>query len=170
MYIQPINNYDWRIWYLPQSIHVSTAPPMTFFARKAISKVKVAEESLLGFTQSELDEMNKKSDTDLDSDLYYMKKKLGRIPGPGEYVIRVSSVRDDVRIVRTLAEKKRWGSEIMDGGIPLIRPYTVIKDPDGIHAQVVLNEACVLVVRCQYCRKLMLLNDVAERGQEILLL
>lgn len=54
----------------------------------------------------------------------------------------------------------------MDGGIPLIRPYTVIKDPDGIHAQVVLNEACVLVVRCQYCRKLMLLNDVAERGKK----
>ena len=141
--------------------------PMTFYARPSRIKISSFEDSLLGFTPKELSAMSKKDDTDLDDNLYYMKKKLGRLPRAGEYVIRVSSRKDDVRIVRTLEEKKRWGSEIMDGGIPILRPYTVVCDPDGIHAKVVINEASLLVARCANCGNLFVMNDIPNDPKKL---
>lgn len=136
--------------------------PMAFYAKPQGIIISSPEESLLGFSPKELKAMSKKDDTDLDDNLYYIKKKLGRLPKAGEYVIRVSSRKDDVRIVRTLEEKKRWGSEIMDGGIPILRPYTVVCEPDGIHAKVVLNEASLLVAKCANCGKLFVMNDIPD--------
>lgn len=150
-----------------QQIYSFYPNPMAFYARPRGIKINPSEESLLGFSPGELKAMSKKDDTDLDDNLYYMKKKLGRLPRAGEYVIRVSSRKDDVRIVRTLEEKKRWGSEIMDGGIPMLRPYTVVCDPDGIHAKVVLNEASLLVARCANCGNLFVMNDIPDDPKKL---
>ena len=121
------------------------------------------------FPLSPLDEIKlRKGDPDdaLDSATYYMKRKLGRKPGPGKYVIQVSSRKDDVRIVKTRSEQKQWGTNLMDCGLPLFRKYKVVLDPDGIHAKVVIDPGSMLVAVCANCGKYIELDDLKERGKK----
>lgn len=103
-----------------------------------------------------------KTDLDLEPRVYYMKKKLGRLPVKGEYIIQVSSDPHDVWIVKTRSEQKNWGTSIVDGGLRLFDKYKVILDPDGIHAEVVLDPTSLLVARCANCMKLIELEDLKK--------
>lgn len=162
MFTQPTGFYNWQVWCLPQQpIREFQIQPMSFFARKAVSQANVTEESILGFTNEELRTMSKKSEDDeLDEDLYDMKKKLGRRPRAGEYVIRVSLANGDVRIVRTLSEKRAWDSESFAPDAMLFKKYRAILDPDGIHARVELDPNSLLVKKCPNCGKLISINDI----------
>ena len=160
MYTQPMNYYDWRIWYLPQPIHISTPPPMSFFARKAGPTANAIEESLLGFTTEELRRMDKHNEDDeLDEDMYDMKK-LGRCLKAGEYIIRVSLNKGDVRIVNTLSEKRKWDSESLAPISMVFKKYRAVLDPNGINARVELDPNALLVKKCPNCRKLIPLDDI----------
>ena len=136
-------------------------PQPTFYARKKRPTVPQGEESLLGFTNEELQEMGKRNkDMELDEDTYDMKKKLGRLPRANEYIIRVSLKKGDVRLVRTLNEKRQWDSESLAPAAMLFKKYRAVLDPDGIHARVELDPNALLVKRCPNCLKLISLDDI----------
>ena len=162
MFTQPTGFYNWQAWCLPQTTTWQfQIQPMSFFARKAVPQVKAAEKFILGFTNAELRSMNKKSeDDDLDEDLYDMKKKLGRRPREGEYVIRVSLAKGDVRIVRTLSEKRAWDAESLAPATMLFKKYRAILDSDGIHARVELDPNSLLVKKCPNCGTLIPIDDI----------
>jgi len=162
MFTQPTGFYNWQAWCLPQQpIREFQIQPMSFFARKAVPQANASEESILGFTNEELKTMSKKSeDDDLDEDLYDMKKKLGRCPRAGEYVIRVSLAKGDVRIVRTLSEKRAWDAESLAPAAMLFKKYRAVLDPDGIHAKVELDPNSLLVKKCPNCGKLIPIDDI----------
>lgn len=162
MYTQPIGFFNWQIWCLPQQpVREFQFQSMSFFARKSVSQIKVAEESILGFTNDELRSISKKDeDDDLDEDLYDMKKKLGRRPRAGEYVIRVSLAKGDVRIVKTLSEKRAWDAESLAPVAMLFKKYKAVLDPDGIHARVELDPNSLLVKKCPNCGTLIPIDDI----------
>jgi len=139
---------------------VITVPNVCFFARKRKPTVG-EEESLLDFSSNDLKTINKPNpDMDLDEDTYDMKRKLGRLPRAGEYVIRVSLAKGDVRIVNSLSEKRQWDSESLAPAYMAFKKYRVVLDPDGIHAKVELDPNALLVKRCPNCLKLVPIDDI----------
>ena len=149
-------------WICQTQVPIYLPGPPEFHARK------VAKEEPL-FPLSFMDEIKLRKgnpDDELNSATYYMKKKLGRMPRPGEYVIQISSRKDDVRIVRTRSEQKQWGTNLTDCGLTLFHKYKPILDPDGIHAKIVLDPTSLLVAICSNCGKYIELDDVKEKGKD----
>lgn len=132
-----------------------------YFARGlAPSPINDSVDDLWGFTEEDKYKLNQYDpDDELDEDTYDMKRKLGRLPGPGEYVIRVSLAKGDVRIVRTLSEKRQWDSESLAPAVAPLKRYMAVLDPDGIHARVELDPNSPLVKRCPNCLKLISMHD-----------
>lgn len=156
-----INQMVWQTTLAVRRSAVVSAPNVCFFARKRKPTVAEEEESLLGFSNSELRSINKKDlDEDLDEDVYDMKRKLGRLPKAGEYVIRVSLAKGDVRIIDSLSEKRQWDSESLAPTYMVFKKYRAVLDPDGIHARVELDSNALLVKRCPNCLKLVPIDDI----------
>lgn len=154
-----INQMVWQTTLAVRRSAVVSVPHVCFYSR---IHQPIEEKSLLGFSgSSDLERMGKEDpDANLDDDVYEMKRKLGRLPKRGEYVIRVSLAKGDVRIVNSLSEKRQWDSESLDPAYAIFKKYRAVLDPDGIHARVELDPDALLVKRCPNCLKLVPIDDI----------
>ena len=150
------------VWETTQAIRMSAlnfdAP--RFFAKAArvmAAQKAMAEKALFAPPENE----NYNQDIDLDDDLYYIKKKLGRLPIKGkEWIIHTTIDPNDVYLVRSWSEKKKWDSNTTQPATMIFNVYKAEIELDGVHARVVVDPDSLMVKKCPNCANSVIISDI----------